>query len=142
METTITAIKQFILAGKSFFTVQNKETGGRYTYKVTQAKDDEGNFKNLWFVSILTGSDNEGSYTYAGIINNDNFRLTGKSRFTTDATSVKGFNWLWNNIRNNIELPEKVEFFHAGRCGRCGRKLTTPDSIELGFGPVCVGLLG
>ena len=141
METTITGIKQFILAGKSFFTIQNKETGGRYTYKVSQAKDDEGKTKNLWFVSILTGGDNEGSYSYAGIISNGVFRLTGKSRFTLDATSVKGFGWLWSRICSDIDLPEKVEFYHAGRCGRCGRKLTTPESIENGFGPVCAGLV-
>jgi len=142
METTITAIKQFVLAGKSFFTVQNTTTQGRFTYKVTQAKDDNDKIKNLWFVSVLTGADNDNSYSYIGIISGDSFRLTSKSSFPKDTTSVKGFRWLWNNITNNHDLPDNVDFLHAGRCGRCGRKLTTPESIDMGFGPVCAGLLG
>jgi len=142
METTITAIQQFILAGKSFFTIQNKETEKRFTYKVCQATDDDKKPKDLWFVSILVGSDNDNSYQYAGIITSGGFRITAKSRITDEATSVKAFTWLWGMIKSNRELPEKVEFYHAGRCARCGRKLTTPESIELGFGPKCAGIVG
>jgi hypothetical protein len=142
METTITAIHQFILAGKSFFTLQNKETDNRFTYKVCQATDNDNNPKDLWFVSILVGADNENSYQYAGIITPQGFRLTAKSRVTESATSVKAFSWLWGMIKSETTLPEKVEFYHAGRCGRCGRKLTTPESIENGYGPVCLGKLG
>jgi hypothetical protein len=32
--------------------------------------------------------------------------------------------------------------WHEGRCGRCGRKLTVPESIESGFGPECASILG
>jgi hypothetical protein len=142
METTITAIQQFILAGKSFFTIQNKETEKRFTYKVCQATDNDKKPKDLWFVSILVGADNDNSYQYAGIITKDGFRLTAKSRVTNEAVSVKAFTWLWGMIKSNQELPDKVEFYHAGRCARCGRKLTTPESIELGFGPICAGLVG
>jgi hypothetical protein len=34
-------------------------------------------------------------------------------------------------------LPGSVDVLHSGRCGRCGRTLTTPDSIERGLGPEC-----
>jgi len=27
------------------------------------------------------------------------------------------------------------------RCGRCGRVLTVPESVESGFGPECIGRL-
>ena len=137
MDVTITAIRQFILAGKAFFTVQNKVTGGRFTYKVAKVED-----KDLWFVSVLTGSDNEGSYTYMGIINDKGFVKTQKSKITEDAVSFKGFRWLWNLVTNKVELPENVEFYHAGRCARCGRKLTTPESVEAGYGPTCIGIIG
>ena len=136
MDVSITTIQQFILAGKAFFTVQNKVTSGRFTYKVTKVED-----KDLWLVSVLTGNDNEGSYTYVGIINDKRFKRTAKSKVTEDAVSFKGFRWLWNLITNKQELPENVEFYHAGRCARCGRKLTTPESIEAGYGPTCIGLV-
>jgi hypothetical protein len=141
METTITAIRQFILAGKSFFTVQNTDTDNRFTYKVCQAKDSNDEPKDLWFVSILVGSDNENSYQYAGIITPQGFKLTAKSKVTNDATSVKAFTWLWGMVIKGIELPEKVVFRHSGKCGKCGRKLTTPESIDSGFGPVCLSKL-
>jgi len=32
-----------------------------------------------------------------------------------------------------------LNFFHEGKCGKCGRKLTTPESIKNGFGPTCLG---
>jgi hypothetical protein len=30
-----------------------------------------------------------------------------------------------------------MELWHEGRCGKCGRALTVPESIESGLGPVC-----
>lgn len=142
METTIVAINQFILAGKAFFTVQNDDSGNRFTFKVCQATDDNNKPKDLWFVSVLVGSDNENSYQYAGIITPQGFRITAKSRLTMEAVSVKAFNWLWGMVKSGQELPENVRFYHAGRCGKCGRKLTTPDSIEMGFGPTCASKMG
>jgi hypothetical protein len=34
------------------------------------------------------------------------------------------------------------EVYHEGRCGRCNRKLTVPESIETGLGPECASKLG
>lgn len=33
-----------------------------------------------------------------------------------------------------------MNFYHMGICGRCGRALTTPESITRGIGPVCYGM--
>ena len=52
-----------------------------------------------------------------------------------------GFAWLWRRITSNTALPPKAEVWHEGSCGRCGRKLTVPESIENGLGPVCAGLV-
>lgn len=37
-------------------------------------------------------------------------------------------------------IPPSLEVWHEGRCGRCGRALTVPESIASGIGPVCEGL--
>ena len=142
MDTTITGIQQFILAGKSTFTIKNDRTSGRFTYKVDRVENNDGTPKDLWFVSALTGSDNESSYSYMGLINKNGFRLTKKSKFTPETTSVKGFTWLWNMVTVKKELPENVKFYHEGRCAKCGRKLTTPESIEAGYGPICIDKMG
>jgi hypothetical protein len=141
MDTSITGISQFILAGNSTFTVKNQETGGRFTYKVTKPADFNEN-RPVWFVSVLSGRDNESSYSYMGIIRGNQFIRTKTSKISPDAISFKGFQWLWGSVVNNKELPSKVQFYHEGRCGRCGRKLTTPESVESGFGPHCIQLVG
>lgn len=38
---------------------------------------------------------------------------------------------------NNIESLKYVSFSHDGKCGKCRKRLTTPTSIESGFGAVC-----
>jgi hypothetical protein len=131
--------KDFVLAGKAIFTVENEKTGNRFTYKVKQAEDD----KKVWFVSVLTGPDNGSNYAYIGtIFGNDfhvptiNFRWTIKSTVTKECQSFKVFSWLFKNMTG---LPLFVKVHHEGRCGRCGRRLTVPESIKLGLGPECAG---
>lgn len=128
-------IGTFITAGKARFTVQNTETGNRFTYRAKAAKDAPG----LFFVSLLTGANNESDYQYIGFIRGGAFIPGGrKSRISAEAPSVKAFGWVWRNASN---LPAKVEVHHEGCCGRCGRTLTVPESIKSGFGPECITMV-
>ena len=34
-------------------------------------------------------------------------------------------------------LNDNIEFFHLGKCLRCGKTLTDQESINIGLGPVC-----
>ena len=121
-----------IFAGKALFTVENRKTGNRFTFKVCVCDRDE----NLYFVSVLNGPDNYYNYTYLGIVRNKvDFTLTKKSRYTENCQSYKVFKWLLANLNN---LPEFIEINHEGKCLRCGRRLTVPESIKSGFGPECI----
>jgi len=133
--------KNFMLAGKAIFTLVSKRTGTRYTYKVTH-KDANGQYGESWMVSYLTGQDNEGDYTYLGQIHRDAvkgffFHATKASKHMVAALPFTGFNWAFERINAGIDVSEKMEVWHAGRCGRCGRLLTVPSSIEMGLGPEC-----
>jgi len=132
---TVSAVLGFILAGNATFTLVSKKTGVRYTYKMVQREDNAP-----FFVSLLTGSDNESSYTYMGcIFTNQNvrqFRTTRASKIGTTAPSYIAFNWFFSKMMSG-EMPESVEVWHEGRCGHCNRKLTTPESVVSGIGPVC-----
>lgn len=60
-----------------------------------------------------------------------------------DDMKAKVFYWLWvKHLGPSVELPEQVQFWHEGRCGHCGRRLTVPASINTGFGPDCAKKLG
>lgn len=127
-----TRARDFILAGDARFTFVSAKTGVRYTYRVTQPDEDTPHF-----VKVLTGSDNETDYTYLGVIFEESTYRHGRlSRIGQNAPSAKAFAWAWQRIAAG-ELPESLEVFHEGRCGKCGRALTEPESISLGLGPIC-----
>ena len=127
--------KTFALAGNATFTVTSVKTGTRFTYKVRQPNPEAPHF-----VKVLTGSDNENSYTFLGTIFSDGtFRHGKKSPIGPDAPSSKAFSYVWTHLD---ELTGKVEIHHEGKCCRCGRKLTVPESIESGIGPECREKMG
>ncbi len=126
-------IARFIQAGNATFTIVSKVTGVRFTYRVKQSDSP-----TLFFVQLLNGPDNEGSYAYLGTIGSGFWKHGKKSAISADAPSAKAFAWLWSNLKQG-RLPDTVEFWHSGRCCRCNRKLTVPSSIESGVGPECAG---
>jgi len=129
-------IKNFIFAGKAIFTIESQVTGVWYTYKLVKAKKNE----NLFFVNVLRGPDNESSYTYVGLVIKEGtdlkFTLTKNSKYKFDAPCVVAFSFFFKNIVKNYIHPQ-MNFYHMGICGRCGKILTVPSSIELGLGPYC-----
>jgi len=130
-------VLEFILAGKAFFTILSVNTQTRFTYKVVKRKEKKDGV-TIHFVSVLNGADNSKDYAYMGcIIDGKKLVVTEKSRITRQAKSYIAFDWLFNRIVSGKGIPAGVKFYHAGRCGRCGRKLTVPESIESGFGPEC-----
>jgi hypothetical protein len=135
----------FILAGNAIFTLIGQAS--RYTFKVSRKDPEPGSQYAdrgpVYFVALLTGPDNTADYSYVGMLDasRGTIRLTRKSAYKPDSLPVRAFDWtigrLW--LGRPIE-PARV--LHAGRCGRCGRVLTVPASIESGFGPECIGKIG
>ncbi len=124
---------KFVLAGNAIFTVVSKKTGTRFTYRV-RIRETVGR-PPIWFVSLLTGPDNTSNYTYIGqiVFNGRSFVHGSKSTISYDAPSVKAFEWVWKVSGNH----EALEVWHVGKCGKCCRALTDPESIASGLGPIC-----
>lgn len=140
--------KEYILTGDAVLTFRNSETGNRFTYRITRPKDADA--KCPHFVKVRTGSgsdsnSNNGQYAYfANIWPDKNRGLKGlqhgrKSQIDPDAPSIRVFTWIWDHID---DLPETIEVWHEGRCLRCGRRLTVPESIAQGYGPECIQRIG
>ena len=125
----------FLFGGKATLTVRNTNSSNRFTYQVKRAKGNNPN--RPYFVSVMTGTDNETSFTYLGtIFDEKNFVHGKKSRINKDADSYKVFEWLFGKLLNKTSFTT-TEVWHEGCCARCGRKLTVPESIEHGYGPEC-----
>ena len=127
---------RFALAGNATFTIRSTQTGQRFTYKITAAEDGP-----MHFVKVLTGPDNTQDYRYLGFLRRGVYFHGGaKAKVSATAPSAISFDWFWRHLARNA-LPETVEVHHEGKCGRCGRALTVPESIQSGFGPECIGKL-
>src|ERR1035437_2851225 len=137
------ASKKFILAGNAVFTVRNENTQNRFTFKMTRKKYQAEHEQPLYWVKVLTRSDNasDDSYMFIGAFSMaKGFTHSLKSHITASATSVKVARYYLNLLFNDT-LPTFIYTYHEGYCGRCGRLLTVPESIESGFGPECVKLM-
>lgn len=62
---------KFVTAGKATVTLESKRTGAHFTFKVECPHDQSPETTSTRFVKVLTGSDNENSYTYAGLLSAD-----------------------------------------------------------------------
>mgnify|MGYP000959020201 CR=1 FL=1 len=130
------SISEFVYAGNSLFTLLNTKTGSRFTYRFKKGRRD-----NVWCVSVLTSPAN---FSYIGVsIFDENkkeyvYIHAKKSKVTLKAQSALTINWFISAL-NHDSIPENVEVWHNGRCGKCGRALTVPESIEVGLGPTCRG---
>lgn len=140
------SVVRFALAGNATFTVVSKATGTRFTYRIRAPKVDRDGAPvskeaaEVLFVSVLTGPQNTSDYTYFGTVfrkDGNKFRHSNKSRVAADATSVKAFAWMFEHVLKSASGADKCVVYHAGTCGRCGRLLTTPESVRLGLGPEC-----
>jgi hypothetical protein len=125
--------EKFILAGRATFTIVSLKTSTRFTYRVKVCENDA----SLHFVQVLTGPDNTADYRYLGIIRRGVFFHTKKSSIAPTAPCAVAFAWFWRNTVSRADIGGLAEIHHEGRCGRCGRLLTVPESIQSGFGPEC-----
>lgn len=150
--STAEEMKRFVEAGNATITVVSRKSGSRYTFRFSRPDEASTQLRNQSFatrpiwVSLLAGADNESDYSFMGTIFPSRcmweVRRSAKSRVGEEAPSWSALVWF---VESLFKLParlEHCEVWHEGKCGRCGRKLTVPDSIATGFGPECAGRMG
>lgn len=139
--------KSFLLAGEATFTIEIPEAyqveskQPHYTYRVERVEASD-RWPEAFFVKVLTGPDNTSDYTYAGKLDpfTGQMNLTARSAFPATSYRVKLLNRVLARIwADDHAAYEQYGFqtHHEGCCGRCGRKLTTPESVTRGIGPEC-----
>ena len=165
-----TLLLMHILAGRSILTCRSRRTGARMTMRFSRPDDErnneyaqshyhatKGKEKPIW-VSLYGGP--EGDFTTGGAdrrnwkfigtiwpsARNDRpeatFRKSPKSPLTDTHAAVLTAAWIASRLSSPDSLMENADWWHEGVCGRCGRRLTVPESIDTGFGPECVKRMG
>lgn len=125
-QVPISGFKTLALSGNAILTIESKASGRWFTYKVRRRDS-----KSCWYVYQLMGPDNTSDYSYIGKIQNGYF-FFGRDAIGPGA---KGFAWAWR-VSGTV-LDRQATLYHEGRCCRCGRLLTVPESIASGLGPEC-----
>lgn len=140
--------RDWLVAGKAIFTVHN-DKGEHYTYKISRKEGNERFPKPVWFVSVLTDGNNDGDYTYLGMLDSTTgvVRLTAASRFNLRSPAYRVVKWAAALVFEGRDFPPNYGIAGCGRCGRCGRTLTHPDGVtdagyRLGFGESCFVKMG
>jgi len=129
--------QRYVLSGgNALVTLVGQER--RFTFRVCASDAAKGG--TIHFVHVLTGPDNtaRSSYTFVGTIFQDGvFKHSPKSTIGERAQSAQAWRWFWTRGLRDDAAYAKVQVWHHGRCGRCGRLLTDDASIKRGLGPVC-----
>jgi rRNA maturation protein Nop10 len=114
------------------FTVVMPE--GRRTLKFKKARQHEDRI----YVSYMTGSDNESSYTYCGKIQNGRFSWAWETSEAVRNSMLKtALNYLLNATDEQRAEAGLTYALESNHCYKCGKRLTVPASVCAGVGPVC-----
>lgn len=131
------AARTYILGGHATVTLVSLKSGTRFTYRVVAAPPRPSNPARGYWISLLTGPD---QYAFLGTLfihpQGSSYMPGRRSRVTADAPSQRALAWAWSELSAG-RIPVSLEVWHDGRCGRCGRQLTTPESVATGIGPIC-----
>lgn len=131
----------YLTAGKCTFTLYSRKLDKRYTYHVVQ----DAKVKNRYIVSLFFGNDNADyahSYRFLGLFYSDTMRLKNNSIGTAKQDASRMLDYFLDVVSERREWPDTCEFYPSTHCARCGRKLTTPESVTRGIGPDCLEALG
>jgi hypothetical protein len=144
----------FLLAGRAIFTLSvpaaftaaHPNCKDRYTFKVVH-KAASDKWPEAWFVNLLSGPDNISDYQPLGKLNPETgaVRLVRSTTMTDESWPVKLVRRVMARaFADQLDAVAEAgfELRHEGRCGRCGRVLTVPESIDTGLGATCAAKVG
>lgn len=148
--SNINVTPRFITAGQAIFTVSNGRV--HYTYYVYQPDPTTQYPHPAHFIQVLVGPNNTEDYRYMGMLTRmddplgPGIKLTSKSKYQEGNLVVTVARWalqvIWQQHSGKYMVPDPFTILHIGQCGRCGRPLTTPESLATGLGPDCAAELG
>lgn len=114
------------------FTVLSLKTGESRTFRVSTGNDPD---RPARFLGLLTGPDNTRDFTGIAILTEDGVVRPFKKHA---GTAFEKLALSFGRVMNPDDPMSKLARVEESReCRRCGRKLTTIQSISDGIGPEC-----
>lgn len=120
---------RYVAGGRGGFTLTSVRTGRRYSYRMWRMRDGSVHvsvrLERVW--REVCRLDTAGHYRIA------------RGALPREHEAARGFQWFWQVALQSDAAFRQVTVTHDGRCGVCGRRLDTPESVARGLGPVCAG---
>ena len=147
METTPTSAATYVPAVfNGTFTVHNPATGNHRTFEIKTRPDDAKFAPGKRVIALLNGPDNEGDYQGFGFVDDTGISVWRNKRGMHGQKST----WevyarmVWEMLTNPASSWHQrgLTIEASKRCLCCNRKLTTPESLAVGYGPECSEKLG
>lgn len=122
-----------LLAGNATLTFESKRTGKHFTYTIREKKAKYNEDPSEYLV--LYNSKQIGRFIEM------QFHYTPPVLIGSESPEQKVMAWIWKHLIKSEHLDSQMYIYHAGTCVRCGRQLTTPESVLTGIGPECLKLI-
>lgn len=131
------ALLKYIHGGRGIVTLENSLNNKHHTYEFRRPNNPDEFPPEIMFVYTLV---KDNTWMYVGMYDKQTqmFRLTRYSKFQKKSEIVRGVSFILKKIKSIANDPNNVmKIYHEGVCAICGKKLTTPKSIQFGIGPKC-----
>jgi uncharacterized protein DUF6011 len=127
----------------TYTVILDADTDGYRTIRLADAPAHFNAAQGTQIASYLAGADNEAAYVGFAFVLGKSITIWKKYRVNgTNPADRKIKIALTDLIDSADPMAHMREYvLRSARCGVCGRKLTTPDSIRMGIGPICAGKL-
>jgi len=125
------------------YTIKSSKTGDHRTFKISTQSEKAEFAPGKRVVSLFTGSDNTADEHYTGFAFIDDNGIAVWTKKQADGLWTKYADMLWTLALDGAFSPwadKGYTIMGEGRCIRCNRLLTEPNSIKTGIGPICAGL--
>lgn len=110
--------------------------GDYRTFRIHTVRPDATFAPGERILSILSGPENDASYMGFAFVYSGGFRVWGKMKGTKEPSQYERYaEVLWRLLISDTVAG--YELATSKRCLRCNRLLTTPESLESGYGPEC-----
>lgn len=113
-----------ITAGNALLTFLSIATGKHFTFHFTEHKDNQGTYYSVRHSNKIIGHIKDMAFHFY-------------PRTKVISPEQEAMAWIWKHVIHEPSLSKHLQVYHNGRCAKCGRKLTTPESINRGLGPEC-----
>lgn len=135
----ITATEFNVAVHNGRVTIDNPATGQHRTFAIETVTNEESGLHGKRIVSLLIGADNTSDYR--------GFAFADDEGRVNVWKKLRGQDGARSDFERFAALLERPADFAArgltyqieGRCRRCNRVLTHPESIASGLGPTCAG---